>query len=92
LTTPDRISGIAAVKTQALVESGYVVDGLIVRKGSRLGLVTNAGRVEWYQANGYGAIDLEASQRHRRELEEVIQAHFVKHSAKKDSTPETHAE
>lgn len=78
MTAPDRISGIAAVKTQMLVEGGHVIDGLIMRKGNRLLIVTNAGRVENYLANEYGAIDLEASQQERRDHEEMIQKHFAR--------------
>lgn len=73
---PHRISGLAATKAQLLVESGGQIDGVIVRKGDRLMIVTNAGRVESYIANEQGAIALAQSMRERDELDRVVKQYW----------------
>lgn len=73
---PHRISGLATTKAQLLVESGGQIDGVLVRKGDRLMIVTNAGRVESYVANEHGAIDLAQSMRERDELDRVVKQYW----------------
>jgi len=59
------VSGLAARKAAHVVEQGGMVDGVVVRYGDRLGIVTNLGRVEWYAVNEWGGIDLAESYRQR---------------------------
>ncbi|MFL9934246.1 hypothetical protein P0D88_34865 [Paraburkholderia sp. RL18-103-BIB-C] len=50
------ITQVCRRKTDQLVADGYRVSGLLVRRGGRLAIVTNLGRVEYYGANEHGGI------------------------------------
>jgi hypothetical protein len=59
---PDLFMGICRRKVAQLVdEQGFAVDGIMVRRGARIMIVTNLGRVESYLMNEFGGIDLERS-------------------------------
>lgn len=53
------LSGITRIcerKAALMVEAGYVVDGVLVRRGGRLAIITNLGRVEHFVASEAGGI------------------------------------
>jgi hypothetical protein len=57
-----RVTARCMLKVRAMVEEGEArVAGLLVRKGDRLAIVTNEGRVEWFAASELGGIEQSAA-------------------------------
>lgn len=60
---------IAQKKAAFLKSEGAVDAGVMLRAGSRIAIVTDQGRVEWFDANEFGGIQLSADGGERKDAE-----------------------
>lgn len=50
------LTRICVKKAELQVEAGYVLAGVLMRRGGRLQIITNEGRCEAVEANQWGGI------------------------------------
>lgn len=65
---------VAESKTKALLDQGFAQTGVMLRKEDKACIVTDMGRVEWFQVNPWGGVQSNLVSLDTRNMRHVCQA------------------